>query len=197
MARNARGTRVVPHPLKIAAESLRKVGHTESYEAIFSDRFNTSLFLEQLATVVDRDGNFTYGHSPFSEPVAIMLAENGHVVDAVALFQNIVGNEKQALFVHKHPKDGVSYSPVMTGQYGRLGYRGVLRYGEACLKCNRENEAKKLFMELAMRVPAKCSPLLAQARFQALEHLQTLGVATLGNKMTITEALEESKIYVL
>lgn len=196
MARNTRNTRVVPHPLRIAAESLRNVGHTESLEAILGDRYNTSEYLEQLATVVDRDGNFTCGHSPFAEQTAILLMENGHPVDAAALFQNIVGNENQVLLVDKYPQDGISYSPALASKHGRLGYRGVLRYGEACLKCNREKEAKKLFDELAMRVPAKCTPFLARARFQALECLQKLGVTTLDNKMTIAEALEESKIYV-
>ena len=179
------------HPFDFSAAWLEKVAGTDP-DLLFAGEL-----LRQLSKVVRPDGSFN-GFSRYAEKVAIRLIENKRYEEGFELFMTIVDIKRnnRILLVHGKPVLDAYVSEETADTHGQLGYKGVLRFGQAAMRHEEHWLAKKLFLELVERIPTICFPVsLSDARLKALEHLTTLGMKTLSSGVSIMKELETARYH--
>jgi|CXWL01.1.fsa_nt_gi hypothetical protein len=182
------------HPFLFTARWLKKIGYGKDSNPLFC-RSDLEDLLVKLATVVGKDGKLNK-KSSYAEKLALCLAKQGHEAEAMELFLGIMDGKKKVLLIHDPPQLGRYYSSETANTPGKLGYFGVCRFAELCVRQNQKNLAKRLFLEIVERTPTMCAPMtLIDTRANALESLQELGVKRLRSGMSIAEELQATYVH--
>ncbi len=174
----------------IVMEWFRKIKRKE-YDSgtggapVFSSPDDLDSYLKILATVVKADGSFN-GKSKHAERLAVCLQESGNISDAFSLFQEIIGDKVDVLFLNKNPKPYVSEE--VADRPGKLGYEGLYRFALAALAQKQEALAARLFLEIVEKTPTYCFPIrLQDVRVNSLDDLQKLGVTKLASGRSVAD----------
>ncbi|QQR65076.1 hypothetical protein IPH92_00650 [Candidatus Kaiserbacteria bacterium] len=150
-------------------------------------------YLSRLATIIEADGSLS-GRNPHAERFAICLAHNGRLSDAFHLFQAIVLDNSQILFLNKKPTR--QCSEAVADKPGKLGYEGLYRFGLLALKMRKKRLAKRLFLEIVDKTPTECFPIrLQDIRIESLELLSKLGVKKLASRRLVIDEHKAAKSH--
>lgn len=151
----------------------------------FSSPDNLDSYLIALSTVVMTDNTFN-GRSRYAEKFAICLHQSGNRKYALHLFQMIVGDKNNILYLKKRPSPYVS--DAVANRPGKLGYEGLYRFALLALGNRREKLAKKLFLEIVEKTPTECFPIrLQDIRVESLKHLRKLEVTKLASGRSVAD----------
>ena len=182
------------HPFLFTDQWLKKIGYGKDSNPLFC-RSDLGDLLAKLATVVGKDGKLNK-EGPYSEKLALCLAKQGHEAEAMELFLGIMGGKRRVLLIHSPLQFGRYVSSETADTPGKLGYFGVCRFAELCVRQNQRDLAKRLFLEIVERTPTMCAPMtLIDTRANALESLQELGVKRLRSGISIAEELQATYIH--
>ena len=139
--------------------------------------------MENILAVVG-DSEHINGEHKEAERVALALVNQNKTAIAFKIFKAITRNKDIILFTHSNPVGGYvseETSPVS----GKLGYEGVYQFGLLALKYQENELAKRLFLEIAEKIPNECQPVYLQdIRTKCLQQLIVLRVMTVNNMST-------------
>lgn len=135
-------------------------------------------YLGKLMTLFKEDGSFN-GKSPIAEQTALCLVHRGMTGQAMELFKAIVGNDgRNVLFINRARKNVLLDSVEVANKAGKLGYEGAYQLGRLAAELGEEILAKKMFLEIAEKIPTDCFPVrLQDIRIKALEELKRSGIS--------------------
>lgn len=186
------------HHYLVVMNWFRKIKGKE-YDSIaggapdFSPPRDLGLYLKNLATVVKADESFN-GKSKHAERLAICLQASGNSSDAFRLFQAIVGDRDNVLFLNKNPEPYVSEE--VADRPGKLGYEGLYRFALVALAEKQKELAKRLLLEIAVKTPTECFPIrLQDIRVNSLEHLRKLGVTELAAGRSLADEYKAAEAH--